>query len=109
MKRSNNSHDFFIPVSAEKIVKEKRKAQTLRKSQWWKNKRGHNRCYYCQKTFNAKDLTMDHVIPLVRGGKSTKSNIVPSCKDCNTRKSYLLPTEWQEYLKDLRGNSGETH
>ncbi len=104
MSRNSTNFDFFIPANIEEISKEKQKAQTLRKSQWWKNKRGHNRCYYCQKTFPAKDLTMDHIIPLVRGGKSTKSNIVPCCKACNNQKSYLLPTEWQEYLESLRRN-----
>lgn len=29
---------------------------------------------------------MDHLIPIARGGKSSKTNCVPSCKDCNTKK-----------------------
>jgi len=45
---------------------------------------------------------MEHLVPLVRGGRSTKSNLVPACKDCNSRKKYLLPTEWQQYLEGLR-------
>ena len=32
---------------------------------------------------------MDHLIPIVRGGKSTKKNVVPACKACNTEKSYF--------------------
>jgi 5-methylcytosine-specific restriction enzyme A len=27
--------------------------------------------------------------------------VVPSCKDCNTRKKSLLPVEWQDYLDRL--------
>ncbi len=42
---------------------------------------------------------MDHVVPLVRGGRSTKGNVVPCCKDCNSKKKYLLPVEWVDYLK----------
>lgn len=96
---------FFESVDPETIAKEKRKAQELRKSQWWKNKRASNQCYYCQQTFAAKLLTMDHVIPLARGGKSTKSNLVPCCKECNNQKKYLLPIEWEEYLKKIRNTS----
>jgi 5-methylcytosine-specific restriction endonuclease McrA len=44
---------------------------------------------------------MEHVIPLIRGGKSSKGNVVPACKDCNTKKKYLLPIEWEEYRKSL--------
>ncbi len=45
---------------------------------------------------------MDHLVPLVRGGKSTKSNCVPCCKQCNTKKSTLLPLEWEEYLRGFQ-------
>jgi 5-methylcytosine-specific restriction protein A len=44
---------------------------------------------------------MDHIVPLIRGGKSTKGNLAPACKDCNNKKRYLLPIEWDEYLKGL--------
>jgi len=44
---------------------------------------------------------MDHIIPLIRGGKSTKNNIVAACKSCNSKKKYLLPIEWDEYLQRL--------
>ena len=88
----------FITVDETHIRKEKAKARDLRQSQWWKNLRGKGKCYYCHQSFPAKTLTMDHLIPISRGGKSTKSNIVPSCKSCNNKKKYLLPVEWQEYL-----------
>jgi 5-methylcytosine-specific restriction protein A len=44
---------------------------------------------------------MDHVVPLTRGGKSTKGNLVPACKDCNNKKKYFLPIEWEEYLQSI--------
>ena len=100
MKAQNNNNGFF-DTDPEDIRREKQKARTLRQSQWWKNKRANNRCYYCQKNFPAKTLTMDHVVPLARGGKSIKSNLVPCCKECNNRKKNLLPLEWEEYLASL--------
>ena len=42
----------------------------------------------------AAGLTMDHVVPIVRGGRSTKGNVVPSCKDCNSKKKHRLA--WEE-------------
>ena len=46
-------------------------------------------------------LTLDHVVPLIRGGKSVRANIVPACKDCNSAKQSLLPWEWNTYLDRL--------
>jgi len=81
---------------------ERRKARELRKSQWWKRKLAKGKCHYCGKSFSPAALTMDHIVPLSRGGKSTKGNLVPSCKECNTQKKYLLPMEWETYLKKIR-------
>ena len=36
---------------------------------------------------------MDHILPIVRGGKSVKNNCVPACKNCNNNKKYLTPAE----------------
>ena len=95
----------FLSVSEEEIEREKRKARELRRTQWWKNRRGQGRCHYCQQAIPARELTMDHVVPLVRGGKTVKSNVVPCCKDCNSQKKYLLPLEWEEHLERLRQQS----
>jgi 5-methylcytosine-specific restriction enzyme A len=93
---------FISDVSDEEIRKEKAKAQTLRKSQWWKRKCAEGVCYFCGNKFHPKELTMEHVVPLIRGGKSVKGNIVPACKECNNKKKYLLPIEWEDYLKNLQ-------
>ncbi len=73
--------------------KEKDKARQLRKSQWWQAKLSKGVCHYCGKTFPKEELTMDHKVPLARGGKSTKGNLVVSCKTCNSDKKYLTPAE----------------
>jgi 5-methylcytosine-specific restriction protein A len=102
---NSSSHamtDYFITVDDEHIKREKAKARELRGSQWWKRKRSSGICYYCEGKFKPADLTMDHLIPIVRGGKSVQGNLVPACKDCNNKKKYLLPTEWEEYLNSLK-------
>lgn len=92
---------FVVEVEEAELAREKRKARELRNTQWWKNKRGGGVCHYCRRRFPARELTMDHVVPLIRGGKSSKSNLVPCCKSCNSQKKFLLPSEWQEYLDSL--------
>jgi 5-methylcytosine-specific restriction endonuclease McrA len=94
--------DHFISVDEEQVKKEKARARELRNSQWWKRKRSSGTCYYCGGKFKADELTMDHLIPIVRGGRSLAGNVVPACKECNTKKKYLLPTEWEEYLASLK-------
>ncbi len=97
------STDFFITVDDAHIKREKAKAREMRDSQWWKRRRSIGICYYCNRKFRPAELTMDHLVPIVRGGKSVQGNIVPSCKECNNKKKYLLPTEWEEYLKSIAG------
>ena len=91
-----------IAVSEEDIRREKDKARRLRQSAWWMRKIEKGVCHYCQNRVGREHLTMDHVVPLSRGGKSSKGNIVPACKTCNNKKKYLLPIEWDEYLQSLR-------
>jgi len=50
---------------------------------------------------------MDHLIPLTRGGRSVKANLVTACKQCNNRKKYMLPFEWEEYVTRLAGSHDE--
>jgi 5-methylcytosine-specific restriction endonuclease McrA len=42
-----------------------------------------NRCAYCG---SEERLTIDHVIPLARGGSHWPSNLRPACLSCNSRK-----------------------
>lgn len=75
------------------VARERAKAKELRKSSWWKEQIAKGVCHYCGKTFPPGELTMDHILPVVRGGKSTRSNCVPCCKQCNNEKKYLTPAE----------------
>lgn len=92
-------------ISETAIRREKEKARRLRRSAWWMRKINEGKCHYCNREVGIKNLTMDHIVPLTRGGKSKKGNIVPACKECNNRKKYLLPIEWEEYLKRLAETS----
>lgn len=84
---------YFTPASEEHVGRERRRARELRESQWWRNQLGHGVCYHCQKRFSSAELTMDHLIPLARGGTSSKNNVVVSCKPCNTAKGHFTRAE----------------
>ena len=96
--------DYFISdVTEAELKRERAKARELRQSPWWKRRLSEGRCYYCEKLFLPGDLCMDHVVPLIRGGKSIKGNVVPACKACNNAKKHMLPVEWAEHLDRLKG------
>jgi 5-methylcytosine-specific restriction endonuclease McrA len=82
-----------IKKDVKHIAREKHKARALLQSQWWRNRIAQGICAYCQGTFAPNALTMDHIVPLARGGRSTKGNVVPCCQVCNTQKKYWTPAE----------------
>jgi len=98
-----NNDYFSIDSIDEALIKaERSKARELRRSRWWQQKTSTGTCWYCGEKVGFKNLTMDHVIPLARGGRSTKDNLVPCCKECNIKKKSSLPVEWDEYMDDLQ-------
>lgn len=96
-----NDIDDFDGIDDAEIRRQRAIARDLRKTRWWQRKTSSGCCYYCGKKTAYKNLTMDHVLPLTRGGKSTKDNLVPCCKSCNTTKKSMMPLQWQEYLDKL--------
>lgn len=76
-------------------------------------KRDGGRCQYCG---TSRDLTIDHVIPRSKGGKSTWTNLVTAYKTCNSKKSdyalekvgmkLLKPPVKPSYLTFLKMNTG---
>ena len=94
--------EWYMGADESHIKKERAKARELRQSQWWKRRTAKGVCHWCEKAFKPSELTMDHVVPVARGGRSTKGNVVPCCKSCNTQKKQLLPMEWEAYLEGVK-------
>jgi len=78
-------------------------------------KRDGFKCQYCG---DKKELTLDHLIPKAKGGKTSWNNLVTACKTCNSKKgNYTLEEAGLQltfrpfrpsyimYLKDLSGNN----
>ena len=55
------------------------------------------RCAYCED--DNRRLTIDHIIPKSRNGKTSFENCVASCKPCNNRKGGRTPSEAGMYLR----------
>ena len=55
----------------------------------WKN--DNRLCEYCQQDFD----TIDHIIPLIRGGNNLENNLAPCCRKCNSSKGSKLLSEWK--------------
>jgi 5-methylcytosine-specific restriction endonuclease McrA len=48
-------------------------------------------CQYCGQKFNARDLTLDHVVPASQRGRKDWTNVVTACRPCNHRKANRTP------------------
>lgn len=87
-------HDpFLVEVDEAFLRRERAKGRELRASQWWKRRRSTGVCHHCGKNVGAGNLTMDHLVPLIRGGRSSKGNVVAACKECNNAKRHRLTFE----------------
>ena len=80
-------------------------------------KRDGQRCQYCG---THEDLTLDHVLPKSRGGKTSWDNLVAACRRCNAKKGDYTPEEaglrlpqkpykpsFIMFLRDFSGNVDE--
>jgi len=56
-------------------------------------------CQYCHEKQHLSHLTMDHVVPVVKGGEKSWENIVTACRACNLKKGGRTPEEAQMRLK----------
>lgn len=52
------------------------------------------RCVYCATHLDQSTATLDHVVPVARGGAHDPGNVVVACGPCNRLKGDLLPFEF---------------
>ncbi|MEO5365538.1 MAG: HNH endonuclease [Magnetococcus sp. WYHC-3] len=95
---------LFIAADPDVMAAERNKARELKQSAWWKSRKGQGRCHYCGRRVPPAELTLDHVVPLVRGGRTSRSNCVPACQECNHAKRHLPPGVWQARLESMRSD-----
>jgi 5-methylcytosine-specific restriction endonuclease McrA len=85
----------FIPLARRKNVVRFSRANIFIRDQ--------HTCQYCGRKRPRTELTLDHVIPVVQGGKKSWDNIVTACIQCNQRKGGRTPAEAGMRLIDSPG------
>lgn len=59
-------------------------------------------CCYCGYDLKRREATLDHVLPVSRGGKTVWTNIVTACAPCNTRKGNKIGPQWRPIYKPYK-------
>jgi len=59
-------------------------------------KRDKKTCYFCGEL----GLSLDHLIPIDKGGKTESSNLVCCCDVCNNEKGNMTEEEYRTYCKE---------
>src|SRR3970282_1404686 len=63
---------YLSAVTETELRHQRAKARVLRGSQWWKRRIAAGRCHYCGCQVGPRALSMDHVVPLIRGGRCNR-------------------------------------
>jgi HNH endonuclease len=75
--------------------------------------RDEGRCAYCGKGISLADATVDHILPLSQGGRSTWLNLVNCCTSCNQHKGNRTPQQahmqlqFQPFMPKVRPLQGD--
>lgn len=93
-KRFVQLEDGAVVEKSERISFNK----TTRKEVYRKSE-GH--CMLCGKFVDYEDFTVDHIVPLAKGGTNDISNLQCACKRCNTIKQDIMPDELIEVLTEM--------
>lgn len=67
--------------------------------------RQNGKCAYCGQHRNHKYMSIDHIIPLSKGGTNDVGNLQCVCKKCNGLKEDMLPQEFTMFIRGMLENS----
>jgi hypothetical protein len=65
----------------------------------YKKSEGH--CKLCGNFVSYEDFTIDHIIPLAKGGTNDINNLQCACKVCNNIKTDILPNEFMDKITEM--------
>ena len=87
--------DDWVEIERDErhIKRERAKARELKNTPYFRALFKAGICHYCGQKFPESELTLDHIVPVARGGKSTRGNLVVCCRACNQAKKFLTPAE----------------
>ena len=64
-------------------------------------KRAPKHCYWCECKLTIRTMSIDHYVPLSKGGAHALSNLVPSCLSCNKKKNAKDPLKFARQVGRL--------
>ena len=96
-----NAHPEIWYSQARKREAKMKQNQTFKISKKELKKLYRGPCAYCNAT---RKMTLDHVVPIFRGGSHSIGNLVPACGNCNFSKGKKLLMEWKLYLRERASN-----
>ena len=83
-----HSANWSTPVPSVMMLREYMKPKVaIRFSRSNVYLRDNCECQYCGTSLERKEATLDHVVPVSKGGKSVWENCTTACAPCNARKS----------------------
>ena len=101
---ARNNPEKFRAASQRRRARKANSKGSFTADQWKERLAYHGyKCVYCgvEKHETPQGwLTMEHLIPLSRGGTNWPSNLAPSCKSCNCSKGTKTHFEFIEYLSN---------
>ena len=59
------------------------------------------RCVYCGRFIPFDEMTIDHIVPLSKGGTNYEKNLQCCCKECNLMKQDLLERDFYRKMKEI--------
>lgn len=77
----------------------RKKLSKVERQRMYEKYNGH--CAYCGYELEYKDMQVDHVEPLKRGGEDELNNMLPACRSCNHYKHTLTVEEFRQYLSGI--------
>ncbi len=100
--------DDWVEINRDErhIRRERARARELRNTPYYRELFRKGVCHYCGGHFPESELTLDHIVPVARGGRSTRGNLVVCCRACNQAKKFLTPAEL--LLRRLEAEQGES-
>lgn len=97
----DRSGEIYIEIKRDRPKKPKLKksAHISKKMRFYIFARDNFTCQYCRST--QKELHVDHIKPVSRGGDNSEKNLITACADCNLGK---LDFDYELTLDQIKGN-----
>ena len=92
--KRDNPESVFLNNHSRRAIKKQATIEHITAAQLRELKNKHNGiCLYCRK--EVSKLTLEHIVPLSRGGEHSLQNLCYVCQTCNSSKRSKLLSEWK--------------